>query len=148
MDTATAMHVPGSAPLPDRVALADQSALLLRDVRRRAEPVLALTAARSWPEQELTTLTSFLRRTVLCQLPEEERRYPDGADGPVATLTAEHVLLQALTDDLERADRATCSLPDLADEVARLLRLLEQHLIAEQTLLDPLLDALLDPARH
>ena len=141
MDTATAMHVPGSAPLPDRVALADQSALLLRDVRRRAEPVLALTAARSWPEQELTTLTSFLRSTVLCRIAEEEQSNPGGANGPSA---AEHTLLQVVTDDLERADRATGSVVDLADEVVRLLRLLEQHLIAEQTLRDPLLD----PARR
>jgi len=49
-----------------------------------------------------------------------------------------------VTDDLERADRATGSVVDLADEVVRLLRLLEQHLIAEQTLRDPLLD----PARR
>lgn len=141
MDTTTAARVPGTSMLPDRDALADHSALLLRDVRRRAEPVLALAAARSWPEQELTTLTSFLRSTVLRRIAEEEQSFPNEANGPSA---AEHTLLQVVTDDLERADRATGSVVDLADEVVRLLRLLEHHLIAEQTLRDPLLD----PARR
>jgi hypothetical protein len=134
MDTVAAMHPPFPAGSPADI-LAGEGALLLRDVRRRAEPVLALAAARSWPEQELTTLTSFLRRTVLRQICEEEQAHPAGANGPFATLTAEHVLLQALTDDLEGADRATWGLPELADEVSRLLRVLEQHLRTEQALL-------------
>jgi hypothetical protein len=106
-------------------------------VRRRADPVLALATVRSWPEQELTTLTSFLRRTVLRRIAEEEQSISDGTNSAV---TAEHTLLQRATDDLERADRTTCSMAELADEVARLLRLLEHHLLAEQTLRDPLLD--------
>ena len=37
--------------------LADDHALLLRGVQRRAASVLALAAARTWPYAELDTLT-------------------------------------------------------------------------------------------
>ena len=45
--------------------LADDHALPLRGVQRRAASVLALAAARTWPYAELDTLTGFLRTGVL-----------------------------------------------------------------------------------
>lgn len=53
--------------------LADEHALLLHNVRRRAASVLALTDAHTWPAAESQTLIAFLRGAVLRQVSAEER---------------------------------------------------------------------------
>ena len=69
--------------------LADDHALLLRGVQRRAASVLALAAARTWPYAELDTLTGFLRTAVLPHATDEEDRlYPDGVSARFAQLSA------------------------------------------------------------
>lgn len=55
--------------------LAEDDALLLRGVQRRAASVLALAAARTWPYAELDTLTAFLRAAVLPHATNEEDRF-------------------------------------------------------------------------
>jgi hypothetical protein len=126
----------------DTRTLAGEHALLLRDVRRRTAPVLALIAARTWPEAELRTLTRFLHSAVLKQASDEEvAPYPTDAAAPIAELSAEHVALYTLTDRLDQADAASCPLPELAQLVNHMLAVLERHLIAERTLLAALPDA-------
>jgi len=71
--------------------LADDHALLLRGVQRRAASVLALAEARTWPYAELDTLTGFLRTVVLPHATDEEDRlYPDGVSARFAQLSAQH----------------------------------------------------------
>ena len=117
--------------------LAEDDALLLRGVQRRAASVLALAAARTWPYAELDTLTAFLRAAVLPHATnEEDRLYPDG----VAALHAEHAHIYALAEQLEHVDAASCTLPELR----RMVDGLEHHMITEHTALAALLAALDD----
>lgn len=126
----------------DTRTLAGEHALLLRDVRRRTAPILALVAARSWPEAELRALTGFLRTAVLRQASDEEvLLYPNGVAIPFAELSAEHVQLHALTDQLDHLEAASCPLSELAQLVNQTLAVLEHHLIAEQAVLAALPDA-------
>jgi hypothetical protein len=121
--------------------LVGEHALLLRAVRSRAAPVLTLAEAQAWPEVELGTLTEFLRSTVLRQASDEEvLLYPNGSSAPFAELTADHVRLHTLTDQLERADVASCPLPELRRLVEQLLTVLERHLVEEQAVLAALPD--------
>lgn len=111
------------------------SATMLRDVRRRAEPVLTLLDLAVWPEAELRTLTRFLHAHVLTQAADEESLLARGVAAPYAELTDEHVALHMLTDRLDeappgpgcRADRV-----DLARVVHQLLDTLDHHLRAER----------------
>lgn len=106
----------------DARALADDHALLVRGVQRRAASVLALAAARTWPYAELDTLTGFLRTAVLPHATDEQdRRYRDG----VTARLAQHAHIRALTELLEHADATSCTLSDLR----RLVDGLERHLI-------------------
>src|SRR5437867_3082136 len=66
--------------------LADDHALLLRGVQRRAASVVALAAARAWPYAELDTLTGFLRTAVL----------PHAIDAPEEPVL---ILIDALRED-------------------------------------------------
>lgn len=121
---------------PDTRGLAGEHARLLRDVRRRADPVLALLAARSWPQAELHTLTGFLRTAVLRQASDEEAfLYPGDASAAFAELTAEHDRLYALADQLDRADATSCPLAELRRLVDQVLRVLEHHLTQEHAVL-------------
>jgi hypothetical protein len=117
--------------------LAGEHALLLGDVRRRADSVLALLSeTRSWPHAELATLTRYLRTSVARQTSEEEALlYPKGASAPFTELTTEHVQLHALTEQLDQADAASCSGAELRELVEQLLRMLEHHLDKEQAVL-------------
>ena len=122
--------------------LAGEHALLLRDVRRRAAPVLALLETRSWPHAELHTLTGFLRTAVLRQASDEEALlYPSGASAPFAELAAEHVQLYTFTEQLDQADERPGSVAELRELIDQLLRVLEHHLIHEQALLAALPEA-------
>lgn len=86
--------------------LADRRALI-RDVDRRALPVLALLDRRVWPYAELGTLTVFVRDKVLIPA------------------SSGHARLRALTVQLERARSEPCA-PDqvrsLVDELSATLR--------------------------
>ena len=121
--------------------LAEDDALLLRGVQRRAASVLALAAARTWPYAELDTLTAFLRAAVLPHATnEEDRLYPDGVAAPFTQLHAEHAQIYALAEQLEHVDAASCTLPELR----RMVDGLEHHMITEHTALAALLAALDD----
>ena len=121
--------------------LAEDHALLLRGVQRRAASVLALAAARTWPYAELDTLTAFLRTAVLPHATDEEDRlYPDGVAAPFTQLRAEHAHIYALTELLEHADATSCTL----SELRRLVDGLEHHMVKEHTVLAALLATLED----
>ena len=118
---------------------------LLRGVQRRGASVLALAAARTWPYAELDTLTGFLRAAVLPQATnEEDRLYPDGVTAAFRQLRAEHAHIYALTEQLEHAEPACCTLPELR----RLVDDLEHHMITEHSTLAALLDTLDDMPCH
>jgi hypothetical protein len=126
----------GVGPEIEIRTLAGEHAQLLRGVRRRTEPVLALAEARSWPADELTTLVGFVRSAVLRQASDEEvLLYPNGPSAPFAELTADHVHLHTLTERLERAGATRCPLRELRVLVEELLAVLNRHLIEEQAVL-------------
>lgn len=147
MNTSPAATSPRPSPTIDpEVAtstLAGEHALLLRDVRRRADSVLALLLeTRSWPHAELGSLTRYLRTSVARQATEEEALlYPNGASAPFAELTTEHVQLHNLTERLDQADAASCSGVELCEMIEQLLRMLEDHLVQEQAVLAALPEA-------
>ena len=121
---------------PDARTLAGEHAQLLRDVGRRAAPVLVLAESGVWPTAELRTLVRYLRTTVLRQASDEEvLLYPNGSTAPFAELSADHVHLHALTEQLDRADTTHCPCPELRVLVDQLLTVLGRHLINEQAVL-------------
>lgn len=123
--------------------LASEHQELLRDVRRRAVPILAAADARIWPAAELVTLLRFVRGTVLRQLTaEEELLFPAGISlVPLAELSADHVRLHELADELERVTAAPCALPGLTLLVIDLVATLGHHLLEEEAVLSALADA-------
>lgn len=123
--------------------LASEHQQLLRDVRRRAVPILAAVDARIWPAEELATLLRFVRRNVLRQLAaEEELLFPSGISlAPLAELSADHVRLHKLADELERITESPCPLPDLTLLVIDLVATLGHHLLEEEAVLSALADA-------
>jgi hypothetical protein len=123
--------------------LADEHMQLMREVARRASPVLALLDARVWPHAELGTLTNFLRTAVLGHVSDEETfLYPHDTSAPPFTeLSADHVRLQTMTAQLERACSQPCPPAQLRALVDELLTILHRHLTAEQQALAALPDA-------
>jgi hypothetical protein len=117
--------------------LAGAHALLMRDVARRAAPVLALLDVRAWPHAELGTLTAFLRGEVLRRVRAEERDlYPDDpAVPPFAELSADHARLHGLTASLEHVRADPCPPSELRALVQEVLATLRRHLHDEQDLL-------------
>ena len=138
----TARQPPPTTSLASDVrGLIDEHALLARGVQLRADSVLALAAARSWPYAELDTLTGFLRTAVLPHIIDAaDRLYPNEVAPPAAHLRAEHAHIHALTEQLEHIDAASCTLPELR----RMVDGLEHHMITEHTALAALLAALDD----
>ena len=126
--------------------LADEHERLLRDVSRRAVPVLALLEARAWPFAELRTLTSFLRANLLRQVSDEEvRLYPhDSTAPPFAELSADHVRLHTLTAQLEDVRDEPGEARHLRALVIELLATLRRHLDNEHHTLAVLSTAELD----
>ena len=121
---------------PDARTLVGEHARLLRDVGRRAAPVLALAEVGVWPAGELRTLVGYLRTTVLRQASDEEvLLYPNSSSAPFAELSADHVRLHALTEQLDRADATPCPVLELCALVDQLLTVLGRHLIDEQAVL-------------
>lgn len=114
--------------------LAGEHAQLLRNVERRAAPVLALLDARVWPHAELGALLCFLRDSVLRQVSDEEAwMFPPGSSAPpLAELSADHVRLHTLTARVEQAYRRPCSRDQLRTLLDDLVRTLRQHLAEEQ----------------
>lgn len=114
-------------------ALTAQHVALVQDVRHRSEPVLALVAARCWPEAELRALTRYLRTVALPQVAGE-----GAGHGPTAPATARDprraifVSLARLVERLDRAKAATCPLRDLAALVELTLDLLGPPLVPGQ----------------
>lgn len=138
--TSTQEWSPATTIEPDQHALAGEHALLLRDLRRRADAVLALAAAHVWPVAELRTLIRFVRTDVLRQASDEEALlYPNRAT-PFTELSSEHAHLYTLTDRLEQVDPAAGTLSEVGRLVHELLRVFEQHLIAEEAALAVLAD--------
>ena len=123
--------------------LAGEHALLMRDVTRRATPVLALLDAWVWPHAEIGTLIAFLRDPVLRQTSDEEALlYPhDVTASPFAELSADHARLHMLTDRLERVHAESCAAHDVRVLIGELLTTLQRHLAEEQAILAALPEA-------
>ena len=90
-------------PSPSR--LADEHALLQREVERREQRVVAALARGQWPAEEVQELLDYLRYELLDQAVNEERLlYPltdEGfADERIQQLVADHVRLRDLADRL------------------------------------------------
>jgi hypothetical protein len=135
--TAQASTRTTDAAFADTHTLSGEHAILMRDVERRAAPILALLGTRAWPHAELGALANFLRATVLRQVSDEETLlYPhDASAPPFAELSADHVRLHALTTQLEAVHAEPCSRTDLREYVDDLLNTLRQHLTDEQDVL-------------
>ena len=123
--------------------LAGEHARLLRDVERRAAPVLALLDARAWPHAELGTLTELLRAEVLRQVSDEEVHLypPDSSVPPFIELSADHARLYGLTAQLESIQAQPRPPAELRALVTELVDTLRRHLADEQQLLAALADA-------
>ncbi|HET8570322.1 MAG TPA: hemerythrin domain-containing protein [Candidatus Limnocylindria bacterium] len=123
--------------------LAGEHARLMRDVERRAAPVLTLLDAHAWPHAELGTLTKLLRADVLRQVSDEEvHLYPhDSSVPPFVELSADHARLYGLTARLEQAHISPCQPAQLRALVQELLSTLRRHLEGEQHVLAALADA-------
>lgn len=137
----TVLAAPGGPPLDG--TLAGEHAVLLREVSRRAAPVLALLDTRTWPHAELGTLIGILAGTVLRQVADEEALlFPhDATAPPFAELTADHVRLHTLTAHLKRAYLDPCPPPQLRYLISELLTTLRRHLTDEQAVLAALPEA-------
>lgn len=113
MKTTAGATTPRPTPTVDlEVAgpLVGEHAVLLRDVRHLADPVLALLAqTHSWPHAELGTLIRYLRTAVARQARDEE--------------------------ELLYGTSASCSAVGLREPVEQLLHVLEHHLVQEQAVL-------------
>jgi hemerythrin-like domain-containing protein/uncharacterized protein (DUF2249 family) len=122
--------------------LAEEHALLLRNVVARADDVLATIAGDRWPRHELVELVDYLRTEVISQARMEEQLLFADADNSAGEtfrgLTRDHVALrfalEALTD-AARGDGGHRDLESLAATVRRLVTTLAQHLRQEQDVL-------------
>ena len=122
--------------------LADEHALLLEQVSRRAGALLTAIAGDQRPDRELRALVGYLRAEVLRQAADEEFRLfaTHRATEGFARLARDHVRLRAGTEVLEQAaaGEGNCSRAQLAATTRDLLAQLERHLAAaEQVLTAP-----------
>ena len=145
MLTTAVSPIDSSAARPDSdpvsATLSGEHARLVRDLRRRVDPLFALMERHVWPDAELRTLSGFLRAVVLRQASDEEALlFPSGTAVPVIELTAAHARLHLLTAQLEQADATTCSLARLKSLVEELLTVFETHLRDEEAVLSALPD--------
>ena len=103
---------------------AGEHARLLRDVRRRTAPVLALADAHIWPTAELHTLINFLRTATVRQVTDEE---PSGSTAPAfLEPSTDELRLRSLIDQLDQVAAYRCALPELTALIGELLATLEQ----------------------
>lgn len=119
------------------VTLAAEHTELMRDVRRRVAPAMALLDARTWPRAELVTLLTHVRTAVLGQLTaEEELLYPAGVTiAPLAELSADHVKLHRLAERLAAVIEVPCGFAELRHLLVELVATLGQHLLEEEAVL-------------
>src|SRR3954447_492687 len=122
-------------------ALADEHAVLLREVRTRERAVRTALGTGRWPDREIEALVAYLRYEVLDQATHEELllfpRTPDGfADSRVQELVAEHVHLRDVTGRLAAVCVAEDESPDprnLMELLDDLEEILERHMRSEET---------------
>jgi uncharacterized protein (DUF2249 family)/hemerythrin-like domain-containing protein len=126
-----------------RRRLADEHAVLLEEVRRRAGSVRAALRAERWPAGEIDRLVAYLRYEVLDQTVTAERLlFPLVVDGleniRIHGLVVDHVRLRELTDRLaatadgEGGKRDPRALVDLLDDLEEFLA---RHMRTEQDVL-------------
>jgi uncharacterized protein (DUF2249 family)/antitoxin (DNA-binding transcriptional repressor) of toxin-antitoxin stability system len=118
------------------LTLAEEHMLLLRQVRARAEELVAAVAAGRWPGAELAALAGYAQAEVLRQVSEEEALLFPGAPAPQATgLARDHVRLRYAAELLERAAAGEQSIyPGTLAAVARdFVTQLERHLRSEES---------------
>lgn len=131
-------HAAAAAPGGPPLTLADEHALLLEQVKIRADDVLAVATANRWPARELRRLLAYLHAEVLRQASDEEMLLFDnlGASPGQGGLGRDHVHLRDAIDMLERAaaDQGTWSTARLAAVIRDLVGQLERHLAAEERL--------------
>jgi uncharacterized protein (DUF2249 family) len=130
----------GTARSADRrpLSLAEEHALLRKQVAVRAGDVLTAIDGGRWPAQELRALVGYLRAEVLRQAADQEWLFPAHQPGEdFARLVRDHVRLRAATEVLEQAasGEGTSSLAQLAAATRDLLAQLEHHLAAEEQVL-------------
>lgn len=123
--------------------LADEHAVLLREVRGRERAVRTALGTGRWPHREIDALVAYLRYEVLDQATHEELllfpRTPDGFAGSrVQELVADHVHLRDVTDRLAAVSGTGDENPDphilmaLLDDLEEVL---ERHMRSEETVL-------------
>lgn len=121
------------------LTLAEEHLLLMGQVTRRAQAVLAQAAAGRWPAREARALLGYLRAEVLRQASDEEwLLFPDHAGVPEFTrLARDHARLHAAVEALAQAapGEGQPGLARLAVLTRDLLAMLGQHLHAEEALL-------------
>ena len=118
--------------------LADEHGQLLRQVTVRAEDLMAAAAGGRWPAPELAALVGYLRSEILRQVTDEEiLLFPAyGGTRERGQLAYDHARLRAGVEVLElAAGNGGRSPAMLASAVTDLLRQLEAHLAAEETIL-------------
>ena len=120
--------------------LADEHALLLREVSDRADGVLREADQGRWPARQLHALVDYLHLEVLQQFVDEEWllfRSAYHAPDELARLRREHLELRLAVDVLAQATAYAVALSSrqLAGATRDLRAQLEMHLTAEQKVL-------------
>jgi uncharacterized protein (DUF2249 family)/hemerythrin-like domain-containing protein len=125
-----------------RASLQAEHAVLLREVRRRAESVISMADEGRWPERELRELLNYLHLEILRQVVEEEWllfRLIRHASDELARMRREHLELRLAIEELDQA-AATAGDPrglsplQLSAITRDLLTQLEAHFAAEDEL--------------
>ena len=130
---------PGVAALT-APTLAEEHALLLREVSARAEVLLREAEERRWPAEQLRALLDYLHLEVLQQVVDEEWllfRSAYHTPDELARLRREHLELRLAIDVLAQAadGGSTLTPQQLAVTTRDLLVRLEKHLAAEEVVL-------------
>ena len=143
MNHATPDQIPFGKPATATPGtLKDEHAVLMREVRARAQALLTVTDEGRWPTAELQELLNYLRLEVLQQVVDEEWllfRIAHHAPHELARLRREHLELRLATETLATAaataggDGALTN-RQLSAITHDLLTQLEDHLAAEEKL--------------
>jgi uncharacterized protein (DUF2249 family)/hemerythrin-like domain-containing protein len=131
---------PGVAGAAAGSTLAEEHALLLREVSDRAEVLLGEAVEGRWPAEQLRALVDYLHLEVLQQVVDEEWllfRSAYHAPEELARLRREHLELRLAIDVLAQAAAGAGGLSpqQLALTTEDLLARLEKHLAAEEQVL-------------
>lgn len=133
------MNTPAHA-VDTAATLADEHALLLREVGLRAEAVLAGLSTSAWPQREVHQLLDYLYVELLQQVANEEWllfRTWHHSPAVIDELRAEHlelrVAIDRLTDAVTGADRTDSE--QLEQLVRDLLETVQAHFTAEEDVL-------------